>query len=48
MAMRTLLVPVYLSDVSKTVLEKIAELGQQLSAIVVVLHVAEPWLPVLR
>ena len=43
MAMTTLLVPVDLSDVSKPVLEKTAELAQQLlSARVVVLHVAEP------
>ena len=42
MTMKTLLVPVDLSDVSKTVLEKTAELAQQLSARVVVLHVAEP------
>ena len=42
MAMKTLLVPVDLSDVSKPVLEKTAELAQQLSAQVVVLHVAEP------
>ncbi|HEY5741693.1 MAG TPA: universal stress protein [Terrimicrobiaceae bacterium] len=40
--MKTLLVPVDLSDVSKPVLEKTAELAQQLSARVVVLHVAEP------
>ena len=42
MAITTLLVPVDLSDVSKPVLEKTAELAQQLSARVVVLHVAEP------
>ena len=42
MAMTTLLVPVDLSDVSKPVLEKTTELAQQLSARVVVLHVAEP------
>jgi nucleotide-binding universal stress UspA family protein len=42
MAMRTLLVLVDLSDVSKPVLEKTAELAQLLSARVVVLHVAEP------
>ena len=43
MAKTTLLVPVDLSDVSKPVLEKTAELAQQLlSARVVVLHVAEP------
>jgi nucleotide-binding universal stress UspA family protein len=42
MAMKTLLVPVDLSDVSKPVLEKTAELAQELSARVVVLHVAEP------
>jgi universal stress protein A len=42
MAMKTLLVPLDLSDVSKPVLEKTAELAQQLSAKVVVLHVAEP------
>ena len=40
--MTTLLVPVDLSDVSKPVLEKTTELAQQLSARVVVLHVAEP------
>ena len=49
MAMKTLLVPVDLSDVSKTVLEKTAELAQQLlSARVVVLHVAEPVATLLR
>jgi nucleotide-binding universal stress UspA family protein len=42
MAMKTLLVAVDLSDVSKPVLEKTAELAQQLSARVIVLHVAEP------
>jgi nucleotide-binding universal stress UspA family protein len=41
-AMKTLLVAVDLSDVSKPVLEKTAELAQQLSARVVMLHVAEP------
>jgi nucleotide-binding universal stress UspA family protein len=42
MAMKTLLIAVDLSDVSKPVLEKTVELAQQLSARVVVLHVAEP------
>jgi nucleotide-binding universal stress UspA family protein len=40
--MKTLLVPVDLSDASKLVLEKAFELAQQLSARVVILHVVEP------
>jgi nucleotide-binding universal stress UspA family protein len=42
MAMKTLLVPVDLSDASKPVLEKAAELAQNLSARVIVLHIVEP------
>jgi nucleotide-binding universal stress UspA family protein len=40
--MKTLLVPVDLSDASKIVLEKASELAQQLSARVILLHIVEP------
>ncbi|MFZ0711042.1 MAG: universal stress protein [Terrimicrobiaceae bacterium] len=40
--MKTLLVPVDLSDASKHVLEKAAELAKQLPAKVVLLHIVEP------
>jgi nucleotide-binding universal stress UspA family protein len=42
MAMKTLLVPVDLSDASQPVLEKAAELAQQLSARIILLHIVEP------
>jgi nucleotide-binding universal stress UspA family protein len=42
MAMKTLLVPVDLSDASKFVVETTAELAQQLSARVILLHIVEP------
>ena len=42
MAMKTLLVPVDLSDASKVVLETTADLAQQLSARVILLHIVEP------
>lgn len=42
MVMKTLLVPVDLSDASNPVVEKAAELAQQLSAKVVLLHIVEP------
>ena len=40
--MKTLLVPVDLSDASQPVLEKAAELAPQLSARIVLLHIVEP------
>ena len=40
--MKTLLVPVDLSDASKIVLAKASELAQQLSARVILLHIVEP------
>ena len=40
--MKTLLVPVDLSDASKPVVEKAAELAEQLSARVILLHIVEP------
>ena len=42
MAMKTLLVPVDLSDASQPVLQKAAELAPQLSARVILLHIVEP------
>jgi nucleotide-binding universal stress UspA family protein len=42
MAMKTLLVPVDLSDASQPVLEEAAELAPQLSARIVLLHIVEP------
>ncbi len=42
MAMKTLLVPVDLSDASQPVLEKAAELAPLLSAKIVLLHIVEP------
>jgi nucleotide-binding universal stress UspA family protein len=42
MAMKTLLVPVDLSDASKAVIETTNELAQQLSARVILLHILEP------
>ncbi len=42
MAMKTLLVPVDLSDASQHVLEKAAELAPQVSARIVLLHIVEP------
>ena len=42
MAMKTLLVPVDLSDASKPVVEKAVELAQQLSAKIILLHIVEP------
>jgi nucleotide-binding universal stress UspA family protein len=40
--MKTLLVPVDLSDASQPVLEKAAELAPQLSARIILLHIVEP------
>ena len=40
--MKTLLVPVDLSDASKHVLEKAAELAPQVSARIILLHIVEP------
>jgi nucleotide-binding universal stress UspA family protein len=42
MAMKTLLVPVDLSDAAQPVLQKAAELAPQLSARIVLLHIVEP------
>jgi nucleotide-binding universal stress UspA family protein len=42
MAMKTLLVPVDLSDASQPVLEKAAELAPLLSARIILLHIVEP------